>query len=69
MLDPETLGPLYRTSEEHNACGAWYADETQWILTDGHTYLVGYAPAIFADAPSEQGWRMTSPEELERHVA
>ena len=33
-------------------------------MTNTTAYLVGYAPAIFRDAPMAQGWRITSPEAL-----
>jgi hypothetical protein len=68
MRDPVTLGPLYRTTDAYDAFGAWQADDTQWIFDDGATYLVGYAPAIFLDAPMAQGWRIACPEELMQRV-
>jgi hypothetical protein len=64
MRDPETHGPLYRTTDTSDAAIAWEADDTQWILSDGMTYLVGYAPAIFRAGPMAQGWHMSSPEQL-----
>ena len=51
MRDPMTLGPVYRTTDTYDALDAWEADEMQWLFTDDVTYLVGYAPAIFRDAP------------------
>lgn len=69
MLDPVTHGPVYRTTDASEALGAWDADWTQWIFTDDETYLVGYAPAIFLDAPMAYGFRTTSPEELLRRLA
>jgi hypothetical protein len=72
--DPVTHGPAYRTTDTHDALGAWHTDESQWIFTnksifaDEPTYLVGSAPAIFRDAPMGLGWRITSPEELLRHI-
>lgn len=64
MLHPDTHGPAYRTTDAYDACAAWEADETQWILTNETAYLVGYAPAIFRDGPMAQGWRIACPEEL-----
>lgn len=64
MCHPDTHGPLYRTTDASHALGAWEADETQWVLTDDETYLVGYAPAIFRDGPMAQGFRLACPEEL-----
>ena len=69
MRDPLTLGPLYRTTDATDALGAWHVDETQWLFTDGAAYLVGYAPAVCRDASMAVGWRITSPEELLRHLA
>ena len=68
MRDPMTLGPVYRTTDTYDALDAWEADDMQWLFTDDVTYLVGYAPAIFRDAPMAYGFRMTSPEELRRHL-
>lgn len=68
MRDPLTLGPVYRTTDAYDAYGAWQVDDTQWIMNDDTTYLVGYAPAIFGDAPLAQGWHITCPEELMQRV-
>ena len=64
MFHPATHGPAYLTTAALDACLAWEADDTQWVLTDGHAYQVGYAPGIFRVAPMAQGWRLTCPEEL-----
>ena len=63
-MTPYTHGPAYRTTDAYAAHCAWEVDDTQWVLTDGTAYLVGYAPAIFRDGPMGQGWRTSCPEEL-----
>jgi hypothetical protein len=68
MFHSDTHGPVYRTLDASGAACAWEADDTQWILTDDVTYLVGYAPAIFRVAPMAQGYRITCPEELTARV-
>lgn len=56
------------SDDRQEALNLWYADDTQWILTD--TLL--YAICCEADALRllrNTRWRVTSPEELERQLA
>lgn len=64
MFHPDTHGPVYRTLDAYDAFCAWDVDDTQWILTDGTAYLVGYAPQVFRAGLVAQGWHITCPEAL-----
>ena len=56
------------TDDPQDALILWYLDETQWVLTDGTQYVVCPEPeALYALRSTH--WEMTSPEELERHLA
>jgi hypothetical protein len=56
------------TDDIHDALDLWERDDTQWILTNGTDYAV----CIEVDglqALALTRWYLTSPEELERHLA
>jgi hypothetical protein len=62
----DPIGPVYLTDDPHQALAAWEAEQEQWILTDGTSYAVGYAPTLLDDGRQEDArWHDTSPEELE----
>lgn len=64
------IGPVYLTDFPQQALNAWDADENQWILTDGTSYAVGYAPTLLdGGRKDDPRWRDTSPDELEALLA
>ena len=60
------IGPVYLTDDPQQALAAWDQDDNQWILTDGTSYAVGYAPTLLdGGRKDDPRWRDTSPEALE----
>jgi hypothetical protein len=64
------IGPVCLTDDPQQALAAWEADEHQWILTDGTTYAIGYAPTLLGDGRKEDArWRDIDPQDLEARLA
>ena len=57
--------------DPQDALDLWKTDDTQWVLTDDLIYAICREKDALRllGTTHQTRWRMTSPEELERHLA